>query len=614
MTLIDYTTAYPGGPTFFTGTSAPSDLVPDVFPVALNGRPYMLDLASGRFARAFEARLRDSADDSNIPGEAAINPQGLWRRSQTSWHKGTNQQYGDTAEGIDTRFYDSKNVDPWTRGQLSLLPTTDEVLSSASTNLQMVVAGGYVYVADGDQLKRSSDLSSWTDITSGPAAQITSLATDGYNVFVGYSSSGIYRTYTAVTTLAAYINGSETYENMAYVKGRLMASHDNELHNFTQDVTTSHSHTSGVISDHPNDQFVYTGFAEGTAHIYTGGHAGETSLIYRIDIKDDGTALDVPIQAGALPVGEEIYSMFGYLGYVMIGTNNGVRVATSDANGDLLIGPTLETPYPVRCFTADGRFVWYGLTNFDGTSGGLGRIDLSELVGVNEPAYASDLMTDDTDDVRSVVTFNGKRLFSVSGGGVYHESDDLAASGFVDVGTWRWGIPDRKFAAFFDMRTEPLNGTLQFSHNFDNAGFQDLAPFDRAGATENILDGPSTAFGEGRFRISFTRDTSDSTLGPVLTRWQVRAVPAPRRSELFSVPLLLHERLRLRNREFQVDVNLELFHIRDLVKDARIVTYQEGAETYKVIVENVEWSPVDTTDADGTFNGTCVVTLRSLVA
>ena len=100
----------------------------------------------------------------------------------------------------------------------------------------------------------------------------------------------------------------------------------------------------------------------------------------------------------------------------------------------------------------------------------------------------------------------------------------------------------------------------------------------------------------------------------MLTRWQVRAVPAPRRSELFSVPLLLHERLRLRDREFQMDVNLELFFIRDLVKDARIVTYQEGAETYKVIVENVEWSPVDTTDADGTFNGTCVVTLRSLVA
>jgi len=614
MALITYTTPYTGGPSFYTGTSAVSELVPDVFPVALNGRPYMLDLASGRFARAFEARLRDSTDDSNIPGEAAINPQGLWRRSQTSWHKGTNQQYGDTAEGIDTRFYDSKNVDPWTRGQLSLLPTTDEKLSSSETNLQMVVAGDYVYVADGQQLKRSTDLATWVNITGGPAAAITCLATDGYNVFAGYSANGLYRTYTGVTTLATYISGSETYTNAAYVKGRLMVSHEGEIHNFTQDVTTSHSHTSGVISEHPNAEFVYTGFAEGTAHIYAGGYVGGTSLIYRMAIKADGTALDVPTQAGALPIGEQITSMFGYLGYVMIGTSKGVRVATSDANGDLVIGPTLETPEPVRCFTADGRFVWYGLTNFDGTSGGLGRIDLSELVGVNEPAYASDLMVDDTDDVKAVVNWDGKRLFTISGAGVYYESTDLAASGYVDAGTWRWGIPDRKFAAFFDMRTEPLNGTLQFSHNFDNAEFEDLAAFDRTGATENILDGPTEAFGEAQIKVTFTRSATDNTLGPVLTRWQVRAVPAPRRSELFSIPLMLHHKMRLKNKEFHVNVDEELFFIRDLVKDARIVTYQEGTDTYKVIVENVEWTPVDTSYPSTTFDGTCVVTLRSLVA
>jgi hypothetical protein len=433
-------------------------------------------------------------------------------------------------------------------------------------------------------------------------------------VFAGYSANGLYRTYTGATTLATYISGSETYTNAAYVKGRLMVSHEGEIHNFTADVTTSHSHTSGVISEHPNAEFVYTGFAEGTAHIYAGGYVGGTSLIYRMAIKADGTALDVPTQAGALPIGEQITSMFGYLGYVMIGTNKGVRVATSDANGDLVIGPTLETPEPVRCFTADGRFVWYGLTNFDGTSGGLGRIDLSELVGVNEPAYASDLMVDDTDDVKAVVNWDGKRLFTISGAGVYYESTDLAASGYVDAGTWRWGIPDRKFAAFFDMRTEPLNGTLQFSHNFDNAGFENLAAFDRAGATENILDGPTEAFGEAQIKVTFTRSATDNTLGPVLTRWQVRAVPAPRRSELFSIPLMLHHKMRLKNKEFHVNVDEELFFIRDLVKDARIVTYQEGTDTYKVIVENVEWTPIDTSYPSTTFDGTCVVTLRSLVA
>jgi len=72
--------------------------------------------------------------------------------------------------------------------------------------------------------------------------------------------------------------------------------------------------------------------------------------------------------------------------------------------------------------------------------------------------------------------------------------------------------------------------------------------------------------------------------------------------------------MRLKNKEFHMDVNEELFFIRDLVKDARIVTYQEGRDTYKVIVENVEWTPEDTSYPSTAFDGTCVVTLRSLVA
>lgn len=614
MAVTRYTLPYVGTPAYYTGTGT-SQLVPDVFPVAIAGHAYMLDIGSNRFARAFEARLRDSQDSTNIPGEAAINPQGLWRRSQVSWHKGEGQQYGDTAEGLDTRFYTSKNVDVWTKGQLSLLPTTDVKLSSSETNLQMVVAGDYVYVADGQQLKRSSDLSTWTNITGGPAAAITCLATDGYNVFVGYSGNGLKRTYTDVTTLATYISGSETYTNAAYVKGRLMVSHEGEIHNFTVDVTTSHSHTSGVISQHPNEQFVYTGFAEGTGHIYAGGYVGGTSLIYRMAIKADGTALDVPTQAGALPIGEQIQSMFGYLGYVMIGTNNGVRVATSDSNGDLVIGPTLETTDPVRCFTADGRFVWYGWTDFDGSSvTGLGRLDLSELVGVNEPAYASDLMASTTGDVQAVVNWNGKRLFTVAGAGVYYESTDLASEGYIDTGTWRWGIPDRKFVAFVDFRTEPLNGDITMSCNLDNAGYEALAPFETQGATEKSFDGPETGFGEAAFKVTLTRDSTDATSGPVLTRWQVRAFPAPRRSELFSIPVLLHRKISRFGRDYYIDVMNELSYLRGLIDDARIVSYQEGYTSYRCVIENVEWTPIDAGEKPWEYDGTAVVTLRSLVA
>ena len=105
--LIDFTTAYLGGPSFFTGTGS-TQVVPFVFPVAINGRAYMIDTKSNDFGRQFDARVRDSVDQSAEPGEQAINPQGLWRRSQSSWHYGAGQLYSDTADAEPYRFRSSK--------------------------------------------------------------------------------------------------------------------------------------------------------------------------------------------------------------------------------------------------------------------------------------------------------------------------------------------------------------------------------------------------------------------------------------------------------------------------------------------------------------------------
>lgn len=612
-TLTRFTTPYVGGPSFYTGTGI-SGLVPDVFPVAIAGRPYMLDLKSGRFGRAFEQRLRDSQDGANIPGESAINPQGLWRRGQVSWHKGSAQKYGDTAEGVDTRFYSSKNINPWVKGQLSMLKTTSQVLSSASTNLFMVVAGNRLYVADNQTLKYTTDLSTFSTVTGTPAAAINGLTTDGYTVYVSFESNGIYTTNTSATSASSY-NTGHNWGTLGYVKGRFIAAGSGSTDGHKLWNITASANNPTILYTHPNTAFRYVGFAAGQNHIYAAGYAGKTSLIYRTTIKADGTALDIPTQAGELPVGEVVSTIYGYLGYIVIGTNFGIRLATSDTNGDLIIGPVLETTTNVKCAVGDGRFVWYGWTNFDVTSTGLGRIDLSQFNTVNEPAYASDLMADVQGAVNAVVNWGDYRLFSISGQGIYREhATNLAESGYVDTGSWRWGIPDPKFATFVDFRTLPLSGSLTFALNLDNGGYESLATFDTPGVTEKTLDGSDTSFGEAAFKITFTRSATDSTSGPTLTRWQVRAFPAPKRSELFSVPILLHEKLNRANREYYYDVNNELSFLRNLIADTRITTYQEGEETFKVIVENVEWIPVDSHLKNWIFDGTAVITLRSLTA
>ena len=608
--LIDFTTAYVGGPSFYTGTGTTS-LVPHVYPVAIAGRPYMVDQKSGRFGRAFEARVRESVDQNNLPGEATINPQGLWRRAQSSWHKGSGQEYADTADAGDYRFYTSKNLDPWTKGELKLLPTTSEILNSANTNLKLVVVGSYLYVGDGQTLKYTTNLSTWTSVTTGaPAgAAIEALATDGTTVYISYNNNAIYSSTAGGASVTQFYptSGSTayTYTSVGYHKGRIVAVHDNHIHV----ITTGGSHTP--FYEHPNASFDFVDSCAGQNAIYAGGNAGQTALIYKITVKSDGT-LDVPVVAAELPLGETISSLTGYLGYVLIGTNKGIRLASADGDANLVLGPVLETPAAVKCGVGDGRFVWYGWTNFDGTSTGLGRVDLSELNGVNEPAYASDLMVTGQGAVNAVVNWNGTRIFSVSGDGVYKESTDLCATGYIETGTWRWGIPDRKFVPRFDTRTKPLAGSITTAFAFDGGSYGDLPAVDTANSTDVTTVGPETGFSDLAIKLTFARSGSSNTAGPTLTRWQARGYAAPIRARVFSIPVLLHRKLRIRNSEIPMNVPEELAYLEGLVNDALIVSYQEAHASYNVVVENVEWIPLDSPNSTWEWEGTAVLTLRSI--
>ena len=609
--LIDFTTAFTGGPSFYTGSGV-SQLVPDIFPVAIAGHPYLIDQKSGRFGRAFEARVRESVDQNNIPGEATINPQGLWRRAQVSWHKGSGQPYADTGDAQDYRFDTSKNVDPWTKNELKLLPTTTSILSSTETNLPMVVVGSYLYVGDGDTLKYTTDLSSWTSVTTGAPASsaVESLTTDGTAVYISYNNNSIYSSSAGGASVTQYYptSGSTayTYTSLKYNKGRIIALHDNHIH-----LPTGAGGSHAPFYEHPNASFDFVDSCSGQNAIYAGGNAGQTAIIYKITVKADGT-LDVPVVAAELPLGETLSSLTGYLGFVIIGTSKGVRLASADGDANLVIGPVLETTSAVKCGVGDGKYVWYGWTNFDADSTGLGRLDLSELNGVNEPAYASDLMVSEQGAVNAVVNWNGTRIFTVAGEGVYQQSTDLCADGYLVSGVWRWGIPDRKFLPRFDTRTKPLVGSITTSFSFDSATYIDLPPVNNGGSTEKTTVAPQTGFSDVAIKLTLTRSGTDNTAGPTLTRWQARAYAAPIRARIMSVPVILHHKLNVQGREYFLDVESELSYLEGLVNDATIVTYQESYDSYNVVIENVEWIPLDSLRSTWDWEGTAVVTLRSI--
>ena len=615
-TLIDFSTAYRGGPAYYTGTGS-TQLVPYIYPVAVNGRPYMIDTKSNAFGRQFDARVRDSVDQSAEPGESAINPQGLWRRSQSSWHYGAGQTYSDTADAEAYRFRSSKGVDVWNRGKLSLLPDTAQAYASANTNLYMATASNRIYGTDGQTVKHTTDWITFTTVTSTNASNLYSITSDGYNVFFSYADGDIDQTDAGTSAASNYITGIEAGV-LAYVRGRLMVAGQGTDKQKIWNITTapgSSANNPTALYTHPNTEFNWVGFAGGQNAIYAAGYAGNKSLIYKINIKTDGSGLDVPLVAAELPMGEVVTTIDAYLGYVVIGLTTGLRFCSSDSDGNLVVGPLIETGTSVNAFAAIGQYVYFGWTNYDTTSTGIGRLDISTQISVNQPAYASDLMVTGQGAVVDIHEFDNKPVFTVSGLGAYRQhSTNLVASGTLESGVYRWGVPDTKFIPKWDLRTEPLNGTVAISVAADSGDFLSVGTQSSENSLESTFDGFESKVFEAEARLTLTRSATDSTKGPVVTRWLGRAYAAPLRSQIFSVPLLLHHKLNLRGFEYSVDVDLELSYLRDLVENPRVITYQENADTYSVIVEDVRWQPVDSANNHNAWdwNGTCTVIMRSV--
>jgi len=402
------------------------------------------------------------------------------------------------------------------------------------------------------------------------------------------------------------------------VRGRLMVAGQGADKQKIWNITTtpgSSANNPSALFTHPNIDFNWVGFAGGQNQIYAAGYAGNKSLIYKTAVKPDGTALDIPTVAAELPLGEIVTNIDAYLGYVVIGLTTGLRFCSSDSDGNLVVGPLIETGTSVNAFAAIGQYLYFGWTNYDTTSTGIGRLDIGTQISTNQPAYASDLMADVQGTVVDIHEFGGGVVFTVAGQGAYRpHPTNLVASGTLDSGIYRWGVPDTKFIPKWDLRTEPLYGTVALSVAADSGDFRSIGSQFTEGTLESTFDGFESKVFEAEARLTLTRSATDSSKGPAVTRWLGRAYAAPLRSQIFSVPLLLHHKLNIRGFEYSVDVDTELNYVRDLVENPRVVTYQENASTFSVIVEDVRWQPVDSANNHNAWdwNGTCTIIMRSV--
>lgn len=617
------TLAAPLDSPLYTGAGT-SNLVPFPWNVAINGRTYQVDLSFEPWKRqAYQHQsvdvLREQADSSTTPSESSLNPNGLWRRSQDSWHHGAGQLHLDRKNSDQYRFRTSKGVNPWTPWRLSLLNDTSQILSSANTNLAMCVAGSRLYVADGSTLKFTSTLAggstSWTTVTGTPGVAISSICSDGVNVYIAVGASGVYTTTTSSSSATQLVSsGIGASAIVGFVKGRLMVADSNKLYNVT---STSVAALPSALFTSNYASITWVGFTEGQGRIFAAGYSGDKSVIYSIGITSDGTSLSAPVVAGELPSGEVVRCIQGYLGDVFIGSDSGFRLASADSSGNLTIGALVGSlqgvASPVKCATGYDRFVWFGWTNYDGTSTGLGRADLSTFTQPLVPAFASDLMATAQGTVQSVVTFGGTTCFAVSGSGFYQQASTYVSSGTITSGAITYDLADSKVPVFVDLLYQSLSaGTIQASTSYDGSTVTPAGTASSVGSTFTELPTSQTLCYSIELTVTINSGNTN-TVTPNLNRYTLRSAPAPVTPTDIVAPIRLDWEQLVGDGEQAMVPSTELQYLELLRASKQVVTYQYSNSSAAVQVRAIQWIPETINPISGEWGGIAVVSMRTVV-
>ena len=392
------------------------------YDVALGGLPFIYAISDARpYTRQTAPFRKDQFDNGAEPGEQSLT--GWWLRSQSSFHSGTGIKFYDPSAGetVAHRFTDSKGVNVWTKGQVTLLKdttTTHYTTGPIQTNgrpfqiARSIEYGGTDGVLlldeyDVDKIAVDGTVTHFIDYVSGTDYPVHAICDDGTYAYwitnllnTGTPRLRVYKKLLtgvagAGDTLMISNNGiTVTNATMEYVKDRIVMCINNSIY----EISSSASTLPSPVYTHSDTDIIFTSITASGPAIYVAGYSGTQSSIFKFTLSTAGVmpTLTSAITAAEMPVGEIIHKIYYYLGYMLIGTNKGIRAAiVSDQDGSINYGPLIvETTQPCYDFAAQDRFIWCA-TGVDGAPGVI-RIDLSNEIETLRFAYANDLYVSGT--------------------------------------------------------------------------------------------------------------------------------------------------------------------------------------------------------------------------
>jgi hypothetical protein len=636
----------------------------DSYDVAVGGQPFFYAINDQRpYIRQTAPYRKEQFDNQTEPGEQSLT--GWWIRSQMSFHSGSGIKFYDPATTDETghyRFTDSKGVNVWTKGQVTLLKscieghiTTGPIASNGAPQQHMrsikwsTFTGALLHdYYDVDKIKVTdpSNPVHFIDYNTGVGVYpVYAICDDGSNAYwvTNKTSGGT----TKFTVYGKPLTGDSSstadefkvFDNsqivshaiIDYVKSRLVICADNKVY----ESPTAASSTPTLLYTNPVSSFVYTSIAASGPAIYISGYNGTQSTIERYTLSTAGVmpTLTSAVIAAELPVGEIVHKIHYYLGYLAIGTNKGIRIAEVKDDGSINYGPLIvETTQPVYDFAARDKFIWCA-TSVAGEPGVI-RIDLSNELETLRFAYANDIYYDGiTGHVTTAVCFAGNtdptvtdRLMfatayaSSANGAVYVEdASTLRTSGYLTTGNIRYGTLEPKNYKRLLGRGDFTYGSMTMETvDKDGVEYDHITYEAGVTAVEVATSSPDTAQEYVAYKFVLTRDSSDTTKGPTFKGYQAKATIATPRQRLIKFPVYCFD---IETDRYNVVSGYEgkaqtrLTSLEDVEENGDIVFWQDltTGESRQVVIEEVSFTRMTPPDKrfDG-FGGVIEITLRTV--
>jgi hypothetical protein len=545
------------------------------YDVAFGGIPFfMAPTDQNPYQRETAPYRKEQFDNSREPGEQSLT--GWWLRSQSSFHGGAGIKFYDPSAGesIAYRYLDSQGVNPWVKGQVTLLRDTTNVhvvtepVNTTTTDKaeQHIRSIRYsnkdaILLHDGydvDRIDADGTVVHWVDYNSGTDDPVFAICDDGkfgywitndtasgkleWNKKLLSDGAGV-----APTVVFTHPSITITKCEMEYVKDRIIVCANNAVY----EMTAASTSLPTAVYTNPNTNYTYTSITASGPAIYTAGHSGIYSTIQKYTLGTNGAmpTLTQASVAAEFPPGEIVHKIFCYLGYMLIGTSKGMRVANiNDQDGSLEYGPLIfESTQPVYDIACADRFAW--ATTGVGSNAGLTRVDLSQLIE-GEPlrfAYATDIAgvqssAHPTTAVGFVGTSNRLAFCSAynsTNGALYIESaSTLVTSGYLQTGAIRYGTLEPKNFKFVRARGVFTFGAMDIQTIEENGDINNVITYNAAvGTPEAATTAPELPQEFLSYKFTLSRSASDTSQGPVFKGFQAKALPATKRQRLIQFPV-----------------------------------------------------------------------------